>query len=73
MIPSNYHREEFYHYTAEADKNIYVIMQVRSGGFGVGWGWGWIGVGLGCGSLGLGERNIITYTVTPICNCGAIA
>ena len=38
MIPSNYHREEFYHYTAEADKNIYVIMQVRSGGFVVGWG-----------------------------------
>jgi len=29
MIPSNYFREEFYHYTAEADKNIYVVMQVR--------------------------------------------
>ena len=30
MIPSNYHREEFYNYTAEADKNIYVVMQVHT-------------------------------------------
>ena len=30
MIASNYHREEFYNYTAEADKNIYVVMQVRT-------------------------------------------
>ena len=29
MIPSNYFREDFYTYTAEADKNIYVVMQVR--------------------------------------------
>jgi hypothetical protein len=32
MIPSNYHREEFYNYTAEADKNIYVVMQVHKDG-----------------------------------------
>jgi hypothetical protein len=30
MIPSNYFREDFYTYTAEADKNIYVVMQVRA-------------------------------------------
>ena len=30
MIPSNYFREDFYTYTAEADKNIYVVMQVRN-------------------------------------------
>jgi 2-keto-3-deoxy-L-rhamnonate aldolase RhmA len=30
MIPSNYFREDFYHYTEEADKNIYVVMQMET-------------------------------------------